>query len=112
MLATCTSTVTFKDGLAAKIDHATRFLGSSVGEVDLEVTEEGNPRRADGRFRVEVTTLAAGHTLRVEAAASTPESAVDQAVDRLESQLRKLKDRLVSRSRNHREPPPPEVGDR
>ena len=98
----------FKDGLAAKVDHATRFLGGSVGEVDLEVTEESNPRRADGRFRVEVTTLAAGHTLRVEAAASTPESAVDQAVDRLESQLRKLKDRLVHRSRNHREPPLPD----
>ena len=31
----------------------------------------GQPRRADGRFRVEVTALAAGHTLRVEAAAST-----------------------------------------
>ncbi|HEX2368831.1 MAG TPA: hypothetical protein VHM94_06310, partial [Acidimicrobiia bacterium] len=28
----------FKDGLAAKIDHATRFLGGSIGEVDLEVT--------------------------------------------------------------------------
>ena len=80
-----------------KVAHAGRILdpGSSA---DVEFVELHNPRIA-GRYRVEITTLAHGHTVRVEAAGTDDRAALDVAVDKLERQLRRLKERLVQRSR-------------
>jgi putative sigma-54 modulation protein len=70
-----------------------------VGPIDVEFTDEQNPRQAGERCRVEITTKAAGQVVRVEAAAYDHRSALDLAVDKLERQLSRLKERLVERHR-------------
>jgi putative sigma-54 modulation protein len=89
----------FRSLVSEKLAHAARVFEHQVGEIDVEVTEEHNPRIAAERFRLELTTSAAGHVVRVVAAAGTPESAVDIAEDRFNQQLRRLKERLVGRGR-------------
>ena len=81
-----------------KIGHASRiFDDGSVA--DVEFSEARNPRSAGERFKVEITTHTAGHTVRVESMAPDPVSAVDLAAGKFERQLRRLKERLIQRSR-------------
>ncbi|MGH8928430.1 MAG: ribosome hibernation-promoting factor, HPF/YfiA family [Acidimicrobiia bacterium] len=82
-----------------KLGHAARVYEQGVADIDVEVSEEHNPRLAAERFRIEVTTKAAGHLIRVVAAAASPEAAVDGVVDRFNQQLRRLKERLIGRNR-------------
>jgi putative sigma-54 modulation protein len=88
----------FRESAESKVARAAKFF-DGIGAVDVEVTEERNPRIADERFRVEITTSAAGNVIRVVGAASTADAAVDVTVDRLGQQIKKLKGRLISRSR-------------
>jgi putative sigma-54 modulation protein len=88
----------FRELAESKISRAARFF-DSVGAADVEVTEEQNPRIADERFRVEVTTSAAGSVVRVAGAGSTPEAALDVTAERFGQQMKKLKGRLITRSR-------------
>lgn len=82
-----------------KIGHASRiFDDGSVA--DVEFSELRNPRSAGERFKVEITSHTAGHTVRVASRAPDPISAVDLAADKFERQLRRLKERLIQRSRN------------
>jgi putative sigma-54 modulation protein len=82
-----------------KIGHASRiFDDGSVA--DVEFSELRNPRSAGERFKVEITAHTAGNTVRVESMAPDPMSAVDLAADRFERQLRRLKERLIQRSRS------------
>ncbi|MEE8456639.1 MAG: ribosome-associated translation inhibitor RaiA [Acidimicrobiia bacterium] len=83
---------------AERVGHAGRILDDG-GDVDVEFTVSHNPRRADGKFRVEITTNTAGHIVRVEAEAAEERTAVDLASDRYERQLRKLKTKLIQRNR-------------
>lgn len=80
-----------------KVRHASRILDG--GSADVEFAERTNPRRSDGRFRVEITSRTKGQTVRVEASAGDDRAALDMAVDKFERQLRRLKERLVQRSR-------------
>lgn len=92
-------------GLAAdKLGHAARVFENQVADMDVEFSEEHNPRLAAERFRLEVTTAAAGKVIRVVSAAASAEAAVDQAVDRLNLQLRRLKERLIEKHRKHQVP--------
>lgn len=61
--------------------------------VDVEVSKEPNPRLADQSTRVEITMRSKGPVIRVEAAADENLTALDKAVERLETQLRKAADR-------------------
>ena len=88
----------FRESAASKISRAAKFF-DGLNSVDVEVTEEGNPRIADERFRVEITASAAGNVVRVVGAASTPEAALDATSERFGQQLKKLKGRLITRSR-------------
>ncbi len=81
-----------------RVQHAGRIFDDG-GHVDVEFTEKQNPRQADDRFRVEITSAAAGNIVRIEAEASEVRTALDSAVDRYERQLRRLKERLVQRNR-------------
>lgn len=90
------------DGVTAiahdKIGHAGRiFDDGSVA--DVEFSERKNPRSAGERFKVEITAHTAGQTVRVESMAPDAVSAVDLAADKFERQLRRLKERLIQRSR-------------
>jgi ribosomal subunit interface protein len=61
--------------------------------VDVEVSKESNPRLADQSTRLEVTIHSKGPVIRAEAAAEDKLTALDKAVERLGTQLRKVADR-------------------
>ncbi|MGK5559088.1 ribosome hibernation-promoting factor, HPF/YfiA family, partial [Actinomadura kijaniata] len=77
------------DAKLAKIER----LNSKVIRVDVEVSEERNPRLADQRERVELTIRSRGPVIRAEAAADDRYGALDMALDKLEARLRRDADR-------------------
>jgi putative sigma-54 modulation protein len=81
-----------------KVRHAGRILDDG-GTTDVEFSERTNPSQSDGRYRVEITSHMRGHTVRVEASSVDDRAALDLAVDKFERQLRRLKERLIQRSR-------------
>ncbi len=89
-----------------KVRHAARILDDG-GTADVEFTERTNPRQSGDRYRVEITSHTKGHTVRVEASSADDRAALDMAVDKFERQLRRLKERLVQRSRPSSRPTPP-----
>jgi len=96
-----------------KVGHAGRIFDDGH-HADVEFIRSANPRAADGMYQVEITTLAAGHTVRVEATAQDDRAALDAAQDKFERQLRRLKERLIQRSRqpkNKQLNSPPEPSD-
>jgi len=82
-----------------KVVHATRMF-DDARFADVEFSEESNPRISEP-FRVEITATAAGQTVRVESSGLDERAALDIAVDKFERQLRRLKERLIGRSRKH-----------
>lgn len=81
-----------------RVEHASRIIDSPTG-ADVEFTEHGNPRAAEDRFTVEITSTIAGHTVRVESSEADARSALDRSADRFERRLRRLKERLIQRKR-------------
>ena len=91
-----------RDHTTHKVGHATRVFDDAE-QVDVEYSEERNPRIADGRYRVEVTSLVRGQVLRVEAVGADERTALDFAIDKYESRLRRLKERMIDRHRHQGE---------
>lgn len=90
-----------REAITRKVLHAARFFDSDHAVVDVELDEESNPRLAAERFRMEITAAPmAGQVLRVEAAGPDGETALDAALDKFEKQLRRLKGKLITRSRS------------
>ena len=77
------------DNKLAKIER----LDQKVIRVDVEVSEERNPRLADQRERVELTIRSRGPVIRAEAAAVDRYGALDLALDKLEARLRRGSER-------------------
>ena len=69
-----------------KLDH-------KAIRVDVEVTTERNPRQAGRKERVELTITTRGPAIRAEAAAEDRFAALDLALAKLESRLRRACDR-------------------
>lgn len=88
----------FRETTIDKVSHAGRVF-DHTGLVDVELTEEHNPRRHDDRYRIELTSSVNGRVVRIETAASTPEAARDDAVERFTRQLRRLKEKLIDSHR-------------
>lgn len=86
-----------KEEAVAKVEHATRIYDRLLG-VEMVFSEEHNPRIAEPAV-VELTARTKGHHIRAEAAAPDHRAAVDIAIARFETQLRRYKARLVDRSR-------------
>ncbi|MDX1619605.1 MAG: ribosome-associated translation inhibitor RaiA [Nitriliruptorales bacterium] len=86
-----------KDEARAKLEKVTRLFDHFF-DIDVVLSEESNPRISD-KFHCEVTLYAKGRTLRASAAAPDPLSAIDRAQSKAQRQARKLKTKLVSRSR-------------
>jgi ribosomal subunit interface protein len=76
-------------------------LDPKVMRVDVEVSEEHNPRQADTRERIELTIVSRGPVIRAEAAADDRYAALDVALDKLESRLRRLCGRRKAHHGNH-----------
>ncbi|GAB3679166.1 ribosome-associated translation inhibitor RaiA [Actinocorallia lasiicapitis] len=82
----------FKQHLTTKLAKIER-LDSKIQRVDVEVTEERNPRRAEHKERIELTLHSKGPVVRAEAAAEDRYGALDLALDKLDARLRKSADR-------------------
>ena len=64
-----------------------------VIRVEVEVDKERNPRQADRAVRVELTAFTKGPVVRAEAAADDKMAALDLALDRMATQMRRAADR-------------------
>ncbi|HZD72200.1 MAG TPA: ribosome-associated translation inhibitor RaiA [Actinomycetes bacterium] len=76
-----------------------RRFDDRILAMDVEFSEERNPRVAEAH-RVEVTVTTKARLVRAQASAADPAAAVDQVIDRLERQIKKLKGRRVDRTQH------------
>jgi len=77
-----------------KLDH-------KVIRIDVEVATESNPRQNGRRERVELTIRSRGPAIRAEAASDDRYAALDLALAKLESRLRRASDRRKVRHGSH-----------
>ena len=82
----------FRQHAAAKLAKLEKLDQKAV-RIDVEVSEERNPRQSDRRERVELTIRSRGPAIRAEAAADDRYAALDLAFAKLESRLRRAADR-------------------
>jgi ribosomal subunit interface protein len=75
-------------------------LDPGLQRVDVEVSKEQNPRLSDRAYRVELTCRSRGPVIRAEAAAEDKLAALDLAMGRLESRMRRAADRRTARRRH------------
>jgi ribosomal subunit interface protein len=87
------------EGKLAKIGK----LDHKAIRIDVEVTQERNPRQAKGRERVELTIHSRGPVVRAEAAADDRYTALDLAYAKLENRLRRSCDRRKGARHGDRE---------
>jgi ribosomal subunit interface protein len=73
-----------------------------IMRVEVEVDKERNPRQQDRAVRVELTAFSKGPVIRAEAAAEDKMSALDLAIDKMASQMRRAADRRRVHRGNHR----------
>ncbi|MDQ3615969.1 MAG: ribosome-associated translation inhibitor RaiA [Actinomycetota bacterium] len=64
-----------------------------VMRVEVEIDKERNPRQHDRAVRVQLTAFSKGPVVRAEAAAEDKMAALDIALDRMASQMRRAADR-------------------
>ncbi|MFR9723830.1 ribosome hibernation-promoting factor, HPF/YfiA family [Streptomyces sp. MS19] len=86
-----------------KLDKIQKIDGK-VTRLDVEVSKELNPRQADRSDRVEITLRHRGPVVRAEASAADPYGALDRAVEKLESRLRRQHDKRRCRRGRDRTP--------
>jgi ribosomal subunit interface protein len=86
-----------------KLEKIQRIDGK-VTRLDVEVSKETNPRQADRSDRVEITLRHRGPVVRAEASAADPYGALDRAVEKLESRLRRQHDKRRCRRGRDRIP--------
>ena len=82
----------FRQHAAAKLAKLEKLDQKAI-RIDVEVSEERNPRQSDRRERVELTIRSRGPAIRAEAAADDRYTAFDLAFAKLESRLRRASDR-------------------
>lgn len=96
----------FRGHVEDKLQRIDKFdQRERISRVEVEVTHEKNPRQADRAARVEMTLRSRGPAVRAEAVSTDQHSALDAAIDKLETQLRKSVDRKRIR-RGQRSPVP------
>lgn len=90
----------FRKHATAKLSKIEK-LDSRAIRVDVEVSAERNPRLSDRKERVELTVTSRGPAIRAEAAAEDRFAALDMALAKLESRLRRSCDRRKDRHGAH-----------
>ncbi|HEX5191035.1 MAG TPA: ribosome-associated translation inhibitor RaiA [Streptosporangiaceae bacterium] len=86
----------FKEYAAAKLNKLEKLDQKAI-RVDVELSVERNPRQASQKERVELTIRSRGPAIRAEAAAEDRMAALDLALAKLDSRLR----RALDRRKNH-----------
>jgi ribosomal subunit interface protein len=82
----------FHELATEKLSKLERY-DQKVMTVDVEVSKEPNPRRADEAHRVELTVRTKGPIVRAEAAADDRYTALDMAMDKLSGRMRRAAER-------------------
>lgn len=102
-----------RDYATEKFTRVQRFFDRII-KMEVELRHERNPRVKDPD-RVDVTVSTPRETLRVHGEGIDHRAAIDMAVDRLEIQIKKHKERLIARNHrdNHKVVPAPSdsIGD-
>ncbi len=89
----------FREHVSQKLSKIERYDGK-CHRVDVEVSQESNPRLADQAVRVEITCHGKGPVIRAEAAADEKFAALDVAYGRLVERMRRAADRRHDHRRN------------
>ena len=82
----------FRRHLTDKLDKVTQFAPAAL-RVDVEISQEKNPRQAELSDRVELTVHEKGAVIRSEARADDLYGALDVAYGKLLERLRRVRDR-------------------
>jgi ribosomal subunit interface protein len=90
----------FRRHATAKLSRIAKLDAKAI-RVDVEVCAEHNPRQSQQRERVELTISSRGPVIRAEAAAEDRYAALDLALSKLESRLRRACDRRKGRHGAH-----------
>src|SRR5215475_8621698 len=85
----------FKEYAAAKLNRLEKLDQKAI-RVDVELSVERNPRQASQKERVELTIMSRGPAIRAEASAEDRLAALDLALAKLNSRLRRALDRRKS----------------
>jgi ribosomal subunit interface protein len=85
----------FREYATAKLSKFGK-LDQKVMRIDVEILVERNPRQASQKERVELTIVSRGPAIRAEAAAEDRLAALDLALAKLDSRLRRALDRRKS----------------
>lgn len=84
----------FREHVAEKLLRLEKYdARQKINRVEVEVTHEKNPRQHDTAAKVEMTLRSRGPAVRAEATSTDQHSALDAAIDKLESRLRRAVDR-------------------
>jgi putative sigma-54 modulation protein len=87
---------TLRTAALKHMDKLDRFA-NGYGRAEIDFSEERNPRIADNHV-CEVLVHVKGHLLKAHAAAAEPFAAVSMAVDKIEHQVKRLKEKRVTRT--------------
>jgi len=90
----------FRKHATAKLSKIEKLEQRAI-RVDVEVSAERNPRQSGRRERVELTISSRGPAIRAEAAGQDRYAALDLALSKLESRLRRAGDRRKCRHGAH-----------
>jgi ribosomal subunit interface protein len=86
----------FRGRATAKLTKIGKLDQKAI-RIDVEVSAERNPRQSDRRERVELTITSRGPVIRAEASGQDRYAALDMALAKLESRLRRAGDRRKAR---------------
>jgi ribosomal subunit interface protein len=90
----------FREYATAKLGKIVKLDQKTIS-IDVEVTLERNPRQSAQRERVELTLYSRGPVMRAEAAADDRFMALDRALAKLETHMRRAGDRRKARNSGH-----------
>jgi ribosomal subunit interface protein len=90
----------FREYATAKLTKIAKLDQKTIS-IDVEVTLERNPRQSAQRERVELTVYSRGPVIRAEAAADDRFMALDRALAKLETHVRRACDRRKTRNSAH-----------
>ena len=90
----------FRQHATVKLAKLEKLLHRVI-RIDVEVSQEHNPRQYGRRERVELTIRSRGPAIRAEAAADDRFAALDLALGKLESRLRRACERRKERHSGH-----------
>jgi ribosome hibernation promoting factor len=84
----------------AKVERISRYA-HDVSRVEVDFSELRNPRVGEPQL-CEITVHLKGHFVKAHAAAIEPEAALDLALDKVEHQVSRIKDKRIARSHSRR----------